>query len=197
MLGMQYCTIPNGLSSPSVQVRIRESALVHHSADRMFDLIEAAEDYPLFLPWCADAKILSRDQSLVVATITVSYHGVRFNFTTRNAKRRPEWMAVLLDSGPFRRFAGEWQLTPLTASACKIQFTLDYEFKVAFLNLLARSVFDGIANTLVDAFVMRAQRLFGVNPPVDAATAGARSAASSGSPQANALDEGTGHRRNN
>ncbi len=163
----------------------------------MFDLIEAAENYPLFLPWCADAKILSRDQSLVVANITVSYHGVRFNFTTRNAKRRPQWMAVLLDSGPFRRFAGEWQLTPLTASACKVQFTLDYEFKAAFLNMLTRSVFDGIANTLVDAFVMRAQRLFGANPPVDAATAGTHSETSPGSPQANTPDQGTRHKRNN
>lgn len=150
-------------SNLSAQVQIRESALVNHSAERMFDLIEAAENYPLFLPWCADAKILSRDQSLVVATITVNYHGVRFSFTTRNSKRRPEWMAVLLESGPFSRFCGEWQLTPLAASACKIQFTLDYEFKAPFLNMVARSVLGGIADTLVDAFVLRAEYLFDTN----------------------------------
>ena len=39
----------------------RRSVLVAHSAERMFDLIEAAEHYPAFLPWCARATVLQRD----------------------------------------------------------------------------------------------------------------------------------------
>src|SRR5215216_7837348 len=126
-------------------MEIRKLALVGHTAERMFDLIEAAEDYPDFLPWCAGANIVARDESVVVADITVDYHGVRFNFTTRNPKRRPEWMAVTLERGPFRRFDGEWRLTPLASRACKIEFTFRYEFDAAMIRVLAGPVFDRIA----------------------------------------------------
>ena len=82
-------------------MEVRKSALVPFASDRMFDLIEAAEHYPEFLPWCIGARILERSESVVAAEIAVDYLGVRFRFTTRNPKRRPEWLAVALQSGPF------------------------------------------------------------------------------------------------
>ena len=127
----------------------------------MFDLIEAAEYYPKFLPWCANAVILTRDESVVVAQITVNYHGVHFGFTTRNPKRRPHWMAIHLEEGPFRRFEGEWRLTELAVDACKIDFALRYEFGGALVGKLVGRVFDGIASTLVDAFANRAEQMQG------------------------------------
>src|SRR5205814_840935 len=54
-------------------VEIHRSALVGRSAERTFDLIEAAEHYPAFLPWCVGAVILARDDGLVVARLTVNY----------------------------------------------------------------------------------------------------------------------------
>ncbi len=84
-------------------MNVRKSALVEHSAEHMFDLIEAAEDYPAFLPWCAGASILSRDENTVAAEITVDFHGVRFQLTTRNPKRRPDTCPSCSNAG---RFAG-------------------------------------------------------------------------------------------
>jgi ribosome-associated toxin RatA of RatAB toxin-antitoxin module len=142
-------------------MNVRKSALVEHSAEDMFDLIEAAEDYPAFLPWCAGANILSRDENSVAAEITVDFHGVRFQVTTRNPKRRPEYMAIVLERGPFRRFEGEWRLTPLAPDACKIEFGLQYEFDNPLMGRLAGTVFDRITDTLVDAFVVRARDVHG------------------------------------
>lgn len=140
---------------------IRKTALVAHSAERIFDLIEAAEHYPAFLPWCAGATILARDEQLVSALITIDYHGVRLDFATRNPKRRPEFMAVQLEQGPFRHFEGEWHLAPLAADACKIEFALRYEFQSMLTAKLAGPIFDRIANKLVDAFVARAAQVYG------------------------------------
>ncbi len=136
---------------------LRRSALVAFPAGTMFDLIEAAEQYPSFLPWCAGATILERDDSVVAAEITVDYRGIRFGFTTRNPKRRPEWLGVRLERGPFRRFEGDWRITSLTPAACKVEFVFQYEVGGALSSRLARSVFDHIASTLVDAFVARAE----------------------------------------
>ena len=125
----------------------------------MFDLIEAAEDYPAFMPWCAAATVLERDEGVVVARIGVDYRGARFAFTTRNPKRRPHWMAIGLEEGPFERFEGEWRLTDLGPDACRIDFELRYAFGNALLGRFAGPVFDHIANTMIDAFVCRAEQI--------------------------------------
>jgi len=140
---------------------IRKSALVPHSAERIFDLIEAAEHYPEFLPWCAAATILARNDDTVSARITINYHGLRLHFSTRNPKRRPEFMAIHLEHGPFKHFDGEWHLATLANDACRIEFILRYEFNSALTARLAGPVFDRIANTLVDAFVARADAVYG------------------------------------
>lgn len=132
--------------------------MVGRSAAETFDVIEAAEHYPAFLPWCADAVILERDENVVVARITIGFHAARLVLTTRNPKRRPSWMAIHLERGPFLHFEGEWLLTELAPNACKIDFHLRYEWRGALTGLLARWAFDGIVDTLVDAFVRRAEQ---------------------------------------
>ena len=103
------------------------------------------------------------------ADLSVDYHGIRFGFRTRNPKRRPTWMAIHLERGPFRRFDGVWELTPLSADGCRVDFALHYDFDSTAMATLARPVFDRIAGTLVDRFVARADA-------VDAAGAAAASA---------------------
>jgi len=125
---------------------------------RMFDVIEAAEHYPAFLPWCVGATILERDEGVVRAIIAIDWRGVRSSLTTRNPKRRPEWRAMHLEDGPFRRFEGEWTLRPLSAAGCRVDFRLGYDFAGAVMRRATRPVFDQIADTLVDAFVARADR---------------------------------------
>ncbi|MCC9598146.1 MULTISPECIES: type II toxin-antitoxin system RatA family toxin [unclassified Rubrivivax] len=149
-------------------MQVRRSALVARPASHLFDLIEGAEHYPAFLPWCSGATILVRDDSVVSADISIRFKGVGFEIRTRNPKRRPEFMAIHLERGPFRRFYGEWQLKVLAEDACKVNFLLDYEFDSVVMTRMAGPVFDKIADKLVDAFV---QRAVDVPPPVLAPTA--------------------------
>jgi ribosome-associated toxin RatA of RatAB toxin-antitoxin module len=151
-------------------IEVRKTLLVPYTAERMFDLIERAEDYPQFLPWCAAATILERSDDVVAAAITVDYRGVKFHFATRNPKRRPGWLAIRLERGPFRRFEGEWHLSPLGDEGCRIQFDLHYEFASTVMRTLAGAVFARIADTLVDAFVSRAEQVYVAAPPTLAMT---------------------------
>jgi ribosome-associated toxin RatA of RatAB toxin-antitoxin module len=134
---------------------VRRSALVDRPAAQLFDVIEAAEHYPSFLPWCAAATIVFRDEATVSADIRMRFAGVALELRTRNPKRRPEHMTIHLERGPFRRFEGEWRLTPLTPAACKVEFALDYEFASDTVTRVAGRMFDRIADTMVDAFVRR------------------------------------------
>ena len=64
---------------------IQRSALVAHSAQAMFDLVNDVASYPEFLPGCADSKILQSDESQMKASLLVSKAGVKQWFTTMNA----------------------------------------------------------------------------------------------------------------
>ncbi|MDZ7652924.1 MAG: SRPBCC family protein [Burkholderiaceae bacterium] len=142
-------------------MEVRKTVLVSHSAEEMFDLIEAAEHYPAFVPGCRAAQIIERDDTVVAARLTLRSAGISIELETRNPKRRPHWMEVTLTRGPFRHFYGEWRLTPLNAAACRIDFTLAYELD-GVAGRVAAPVFARIADNLVDAFVVRAERVLGV-----------------------------------
>ena len=62
-----------------------------------------------------------------------------------------------LASGPFRRFEGRWLFVALAPDACRIQFSLEYEFSSRMLSKVLSPLFDGIADSMVDAFVRRAR----------------------------------------
>ena len=138
---------------------VQRSALLAQPAAHLFDVIEAAEHYPRFLPWCVGAVIVSRDDDVVSADLRVRLAGMNFSMRTRNPKRRPAYMAIHLERGPFRRFEGEWKLTALAPDACKVAFMLDYEFDSGFMTRAAGPVFRHAADSLMDAFVRHAQTL--------------------------------------
>ncbi len=140
-------------------MQVRRSLLMPYGAEEMFDLIEQAEHYPQFIPWCTDAEILERTDELVAARLSMRVAGLTLTLQTRNPKQRPRWLALRMERGPLRRFEGEWRLTPLNASACRIEFTLSYEFADRLTERVAGPVFARMADTMVDAYVARAERI--------------------------------------
>jgi ribosome-associated toxin RatA of RatAB toxin-antitoxin module len=142
-------------------VRVLRSVLVPYSTESMFDVIEQAEFYPLFLPWCVGATILERSDDQVSGKIDFSYRQIRFSFRTSNAKRRPDWLRVRMVDGPFRHFDGDWRLTPLGDTGCKVEFDVSYEISDGLLDQVARPAVDFVSRSMIDAFVKRAEDLAG------------------------------------
>ena len=140
--------------------RISRSAIVEHSAEEMYALVDDVESYPRFLPWCTAAVVEQRTPALARATLTVGMRGLRQSFTTHNELRPAEAMDMRLVKGPFRRFAAAWRFKPLSAEACAVEFSLEYEMAGPLARLL-EPLFDHIANTMVDAFTRRAGELYG------------------------------------
>jgi ribosome-associated toxin RatA of RatAB toxin-antitoxin module/CRP-like cAMP-binding protein len=136
---------------------LRRTVLVPYAVESMFDLIEQAEHYPQFLPWCVSAKILERSDEWVAARIDFKYLHVRFGFQTRNPKRRPEWLQVRLVEGPFKRFQADWRLTPLGTQGCRISFDLSYEVSDGLLDRVAVRAVEMVSRSMMDAFVKRAE----------------------------------------
>jgi ribosome-associated toxin RatA of RatAB toxin-antitoxin module len=137
----------------------RKSALVPHSCETLFALVDDVERYPEFLPWCSGTQVFSRTDAITHARIEVDYHGLKSQVTTRNAKEPPRRMTLELEEGPFERFHGEWTFKPLGAQGCRVEFALEYQAAGGAIATLLEGVFGLIASTMVDRFVERAGQL--------------------------------------
>jgi ribosome-associated toxin RatA of RatAB toxin-antitoxin module len=150
---------------------VKKSVLLWYSPREIYDLVVDVPAYPQFLPWCQRAEVLSDDAREMTARLHLAYAGVRHAFTTRNTHVLGESVKMGLVDGPFSRLEGAWQFVPIGtpaaatpgsgAQACRVEFALAYAFSSRPLELVVSPVFDRIANTFVDAFVARAEQVYG------------------------------------
>jgi ribosome-associated toxin RatA of RatAB toxin-antitoxin module len=146
---------------------VKKSVLLSYSAHEMYQLVTDVQAYPAFLPWCEKAEVLEEDATGMTARLHLAYAGMRHTFTTRNTQVPDASVLVKLVDGPFSMLEGSWLFKPLVlpgdaaAAACKVEFEMRYAFSRGPLEALVSPVFDRIANTFVDAFVKRAEKVHG------------------------------------
>lgn len=149
---------------------VRKSVLLWYSAHEMYSLVADVEAYPSFLPWCARAEVLERHRDGVTARLHLAYGGLQQAFTTRNTNVPDRSVHMALVDGPFSELDGTWTFTPLpiadgapagSAGACKVEFELRYAFSSLLLSAAISPMFGNIADTFVDAFVKRAEQVYG------------------------------------
>ena len=140
---------------------VTRSALIAYSAESMFDLINDVEQYPKFIPGCADTKVLEQDDDNMRASLLISKAGVRQWFTTHNTLKRGESININLVDGTFAKLSGGWTIKPLSESACKIELNLDFAFSSKLAEMAFGKVFNSIAANMVVAFTERAKQIYG------------------------------------
>lgn len=144
---------------------VHRSVLIWYSAEEMFGLVTDIPRYPEFLPWCDHASILAREADGVKAEVGIAFGGIHQTFTTRNVHQPGREVRMKLVDGPFSLLDGRWTFQPLGKQpderACKVALELHYTFKNPALAGLIGPVFDKIAGNLVDAFVKRAEQVYG------------------------------------
>jgi ribosome-associated toxin RatA of RatAB toxin-antitoxin module len=143
---------------------VEKSVLIWYSAEEMYALVTDVASYPRFLPWCDHANVKSEDDAGMTAEIGIAFAGVRQSFTTRNLHTPAREVAMQLVDGPFSRLDGRWQFVPMSdpsQRACRVALRLQYGFGNIALARVVGPVFDRIAASLVDAFVKRAEQVYG------------------------------------
>ena len=143
---------------------VNKSVLIWYSPQEMYALVTAVERYPEFLPWCNQARVLQQHADGVTAEIGMAFAGLHHSFITRNLHVPDQRLTMQLVSGPFSHLDGQWDFLPVANGlqrACKVTLELHYGFGNPVLAKLVGPVFDRIANSLVEAFVQRAQQVYG------------------------------------
>jgi ribosome-associated toxin RatA of RatAB toxin-antitoxin module len=87
--------------------------------------------------------------------------GLRRSFRTRNRMREFEAIDMELVDGPFSHMSGGWHFAALDHLGCKVSLDVEFEVKSRTTNRLLGRYFEEICNSLVDAFVRRAEDIYG------------------------------------
>ncbi len=143
---------------------VHKSVLIWYSAEEMFALVTQVAQYPQFLPWCDQAAVLTEDASGMTAEVGIAFGGIHQKFVTQNTHVAGRQVGMRLVKGPFSNLDGTWNFTPVgdgSQRACRVDLQLNYGFDNIALSALVGPVFDRIAGSLVDAFVKRAEQVYG------------------------------------
>jgi coenzyme Q-binding protein COQ10 len=145
--------------------RHSETRRLPYSARQMYDLVADVGAYPQFLPWCAAARIRSRedrdDHEVMEADLVISFKVFRERFGSRVVLWYSDMMidTEYLD-GPFRYMKSNWKFED-AEGGCDVSFHVDFEFKNAVLQGIIGVVFNEAMHRIVRAFEDRARALYG------------------------------------
>ncbi|EJE51156.1 oligoketide cyclase/lipid transport protein [Acidovorax sp. CF316] len=143
---------------------VNKSVLIWYSPEEMFALVTGVAKYPEFLPWCDSATVLEQSDEGMTAEVGIAFGGIHKTFVTRNTHEAGRRVQMRLVKGPFSQLDGDWHFQPVgdgSQRACKVELSLNYGFDNAALAALVGPVFDRIAGSMVDAFVKRAEQVYG------------------------------------
>jgi ribosome-associated toxin RatA of RatAB toxin-antitoxin module len=143
---------------------VHKSVLIWYSPEEMYRLVIDVDHYPQFLPWCDRARVVEQYESGMLAEIGIAFSGVHQSFVTQNTHVPGQRVELKLVKGPFSNLDGAWDFSPVgdgSQRACRVDLTLNYGFESVTLGALIGPVFDKIASSLVEAFVKRAQQVYG------------------------------------
>jgi len=140
---------------------VERTALVMHSAPRMYTLVNDVARYSEFLPGCIATKVKEESTEHMLAQMTLRKGPITQVFSTSNILIPDQSIAMQLHNGPFEYLEGGWAFTPLSEEACKIAFMLNFKFSNRLVGAAFGSYFSELTLTMVDAFTKRADEVYG------------------------------------
>jgi len=126
-------------------------------AAQLFAIASDIESYPLFIPWCRSAKVLSADGPVRRVENHFGAGPVDMRFVTRAEADAPEMLTITSDDGPFKNFHLQWHFADGRAEA-------DYSIALRSPLLQGLAVFamPEVERRIVSQFRQRVKALHGV-----------------------------------
>ena len=142
-------------------IQIRRSALVRHTPEQMFDLVNAVAAYPSRFDWCSAANVIDERDDALIAKLDLRMAGITQSFTTQNTLLRPMRIDMQFVDGPFKTLQGTWTFDALGDAGCKVALALDFEIANPILGAALKLGLKGLADRMVDDFCRVADQLNG------------------------------------
>jgi coenzyme Q-binding protein COQ10 len=130
----------------------------------LYDIITDVLAYPEFLPWCQDAKIISRNDMQMQADLTVGHPPFVETYSSLITMESPHRVVVVSRDSAMKSLYTHWLLETLSPQMTRVFFKVDFELNSFILNRLISGVLEKAAEKMMRAFIERAKRVGGHTP---------------------------------
>ncbi len=144
--------------------QFHDQKILPYSPQQLFDIVLDIDKYAEFLPWCRSSEVIDHihDQKKLYASVTAGYLIYSEMYVSKVTYETPHKISAEYVDGPFKNLTTTWQFLP-HKQGCELIFDVDFEFSTSLLNRIAEHVLDQISSHMVDAFITRAQIMYGDN----------------------------------
>tara|TARA_B110000014_G_C19876637_1_gene453753 strand:- start:34 stop:483 length:450 start_codon:yes stop_codon:yes gene_type:complete len=132
--------------------------------EQLIDLVLDIEKYPIFVPFCLDAKIHEKkeqgDLLLIVADLTIGKGSFKDTYKSDvKFNKKEDSIHVTNLDGPLKHLENKWYFIEQN-KITEVSFDVDFELKNHFLNIIMTKSFQFALDRIADAFQKRAEDLF-------------------------------------
>ena len=132
--------------------------------EQLIDLVLDIEKYPIFVPFCLDAKIYERkeqgDLLLIIADLIIGKGPFKDTYKSDvKFNRKEDSIYVTNLDGPLKYLENKWHFKEEN-NVTEVSFEVDFELKNHFLNIVMTKSFQFGLDKIADAFQRRAEELF-------------------------------------
>jgi coenzyme Q-binding protein COQ10 len=138
--------------------------LIECEKKQLIDLVLDIEKYPIFVPYCIDAKVHEKndigDLVNIIADLTIGKGPFKDTYKSDvkfNKKKNSIYVTNI--DGPLKHLNNKWIFEDHKEGTV-IYFDVDFEIKNKFLNILMTTSFKYGLDKIADAFQNRANQLF-------------------------------------
>jgi|TARA_B110000305_G_scaffold184166_1_gene204646 coenzyme Q-binding protein COQ10 len=138
--------------------------LIKCEKNQLINLVLDIEKYPTFVPYCIDAKVYEKNDTLdfvnIIADLTIG-KGLFKDTYKSDVKFNKKHNSIYVTNigGPLKHLENKWTFKDHGVGT-EIYFEVDFEIKNKFLNILMTTSFQYGLNKIADAFQERANLLF-------------------------------------
>ena len=134
------------------------------SKKNLIEMVLDIEQYPQFVPWCLNGKIHEKKESEDFIEIKADLKvGKKFINETYSSlvlySKKKDLITVTDIKGPLKYLKNEWKFREINKKT-ELDFSIDFELKNNFLNLIMKNYFNFGINKITDAFEQRSLKLF-------------------------------------
>ena len=134
---------------------IQRTIEVEASAEKLYEVVFDIEQYPSFLTWCDSSEILSIEDHLVTASLTINILGFKSTITTLNKLYRPTKIEMSLQEGPFKSLKGTWLFEEITLEKTRVSYTMEYQIANPITDLMVKQKLASFIDQFVGEFVKK------------------------------------------
>lgn len=139
--------------------------IARYMITKVFDTIIDIEQYPQFIPWCNNVKIIFQNNNEIVADLTILFNGVRITYTSQivvsnKIKNHGKvFIEIKMIRGPFRSLKSQWTLNRIDSNLTKINFNIEFLVQNYFLQKIITPIFNNACLKIFNSFTKRVVNL--------------------------------------